>query len=240
MAYGLTKSANFVRASSQYLNRATNLGIATNLTIEGWISPATQPGSGAAMTAFGVRGTTNNNLAAISYIDVAGTKNIQYELNADNVAGFTANFAATLANGSWNHVALTFDGTNVLCYLNGVQVTSFTSAIGGSSTNSFTIGTHPNIAGVTTQFWDGNVSLVRGWSSVLSAATILANICNVYGTATTNMVGEWSLDNVLTDASGNAFTLTNNAAATFTASVPSTCAVATTSYVSQLLTLNVG
>lgn len=141
----------------------------------------------------------------------------------------------TPSTGTWYHVAATHDTSgNVKFYINGVQQgttqTGARTAIAGADTNSFFIGGYSTTGGTTvtnTTITNGNISLVRFWSSVRTVTEINDNKCNVFGGAQTNMIGEWSLDNVLTDASGNGFTLTNNGSATFTSSVPSTCSAST-------------
>ena len=131
------------------------------------------------------------------------------------------------STGVWYHVAVTrVSATGVVkIYVDGTEVASATGNTGAtaSSTSALTIG---NFASDTTNLpFDGRISLVRVWNVVRTATQISDNKCTVYGTATTNMQGEWSLNDVLTDASGNASTLTNSGAVVFAADVPSVCSV---------------
>jgi hypothetical protein len=221
-AYGLTKSANFVSASTQYLNRATNLGVATNITMETWIRVASAPASGSAKAMMGVRGTTGKNVYALEYANNAGTLQFQVRANQDNIVSNTYVFTKTFTVGTWYHVSMTNDGTTVKGQIDHVEVisTAYPGAGSGAPPQEFRIGAHPwDEVGK----WDGDISLARVWSTALSNDTIDANKCTVYGGAQANMLGEWSLDNVLTDAGGSGFTLTNNGVVTFTSTVPSTC-----------------
>ena len=65
--------------------------------------------------------------------------------------------------------------------------------------------------------------MVRFWSDVRTVTEIANNMCVVFGTAEAGMIGEWSLNDVLTDTSGNGFTLTNYNTATFTTALPGIC-----------------
>lgn len=239
MAYGLTQSADLERSSSQYFSAAdsASLSITGNLTAEAWIKLESLPASGEEYDIISKHdnGASANGRSWItSYENSGGTYQFRWRNSSDGSSAnqSTATWTSTLSTGTWYHVAFAYStaGT-VICYLNGSSLGS----VGSQQTSIFnsvtrvTVGARDAGSGTAAAFLDGRISLARLWDTTRSAGDILANICNVYGTATTNMQAEWSLNNVLTDASGNSNTLTNNNTATFGVDTPAVCIPVTNS-----------
>lgn len=230
MAYGLTKSAHLVDSSNQYFSVAggSALAIGNNMTIEGWFYFPTVNSS--LPTGFLVGKWADAVVANCSFYWLISTASsatiLQFHCASGSSESDSPQVSWSPSANTWYHLAITFASGTVKFYVNGVQQgTDQTCNKSSFNTNS---GTNTNIGtdrSSTAGNIDCNVSLVRIWSEARSAANLLANMCNVFGTATTNMAAEWSLDNVLTDASGNGLTLTNNNTATFETNTPSTCAV---------------
>ncbi len=126
--------------------------------------------------------------------------------------------------GVWYHIAGTRDGSSGVgtLYVDGVQKAQTVSLSGPveSSEDPLYIGAWGPTHIIPL---DGRVSLVRVWNTVRSSSDILNNMCNVYGTATANLQAEWSLDNVLSDASANGYDLMSSGLATFATDTPSIC-----------------
>lgn len=231
-----------VAASTQYLSaaNASVLNPATTITIEAWVKFASTNNASYAVASKGNVGGISGPM--IFYINPStGTMNL-YVSNGATTTTSTVSWTPTVS--TWYHVAAVNDGVaDVLFYVNGVQqgaTQTGANIFNTTDTAPFFIGAYSTngTTGNAANF-DGQVSLVRYWSIAESASTILANMCTVFGSAQTSMIGEWSLDNVLTDASGNSLTLTNGNTVTFTTDTPATCAVATkTSF--SLSTLGVG
>lgn len=232
MPYGLTKSPLIVAATPSLLHTATSiavLDITGDVTVEAWVKFTSMPADRANIV-------SKPNAAKSGYsnysLEVLKT-GANYDLRL--VVSVAATPFQAVIKTSWNpnlsqwyHVAATRISATGACeiVIDGVSAATATTTTGAtdSSTSPLTIG---NFAPDTTNLpLDGRVSLVRVWNVQRSAATINTNKCNVYGTATTNMQGEWSLDNVLTDASGNGSTLTNVGSVLFATDTPSTCAAA--------------
>ncbi len=255
MAYGLTQSLGLAKASSQFASRAdtASLSIVASFTIEGWVKPASTPGAGSGYTIASKFDSPTNqrcwNLQLDNGNSSAGS-NVLFmygDVLGDNSIPTSAYCTWSPSTGVWYHVAgaLTV-GTpaTIALFINGVSqsitynVQSNTVAIADGN-NPTAIGTL-NTLGTPVLFWDGQVSLFRLWSVVRTEAEILANMCAVLG-ATTNLAAEWTFDNVYTDNSGNANTLTSSGSPTFSADVPATCGSAVaTARLPQLLTLGVG
>lgn len=235
MAYGLTQSALLVAATPSYFNTGTSissLDITGDITVEAWIKISSLPSDRATIIG-------KANAAGDGY----GSYNLEIQktgadFNLRAVLAFSASpespvskLAWNPSTGVWYHVAYTRVSSTGACeiVIDGASAATGTSTTGAAdaSTSSLFIG---RFGAATSLPFDGRVSLVRVWNVQRSAATISANMCNVFGTATTNMQAEWSLNNVVTDASGNGSTLTNVNSVTFGVDTPGTCATVSTAH----------
>jgi len=234
MAYGLTKSLDLELGSSQYARitdaSQTGLQFTTAMTLEAWVKIESAPSDSNLSIASKFENTSSQNQRSywFRYMDAAGAKTLSLIVSDDGTNAESLSVSQTLTVGTWYHVAVTWLGSTSTAkfYVDGSQVgTDQTGAVTSLFNNDapFAVGVINDDA--PSNFFDGLVSLVRAWSVVRTEAEISANICNVFGTATTNMQGEWSLNDVYTDASGNGNTLSAINVPVFATDVPSTCAV---------------
>lgn len=245
MAYGLTKSAHLVAASSQSLTRADNatFDITSDLTIEGWVRLASGAngflvskwGDSISWARAGYELRLNQSTGALT-LSIAGSGSSEPSLVSTSVTG-------TLTADTWYHVAVVYDASagSAAYYINGVQQgttqTGHDTAINNNSL-PFGIGCNHNGSDAPANFLSADISLVRLWAETRTEAQIADNACNVLG-ATTNLKGEWTLDDVVTDNSGNGNTLTNNGTVTFTTELPATClSTAYTQDLTEVITLS--
>ena len=208
MAYGLTKSATLATASSQYFSVADNaaLRVVNGWTFEAWIKPATIQYQSITRIRSGENGWG-------VFLNSDGT--VRAEAGSGAFDG--ANSTGTITVDEWVHIKVYFNGASTKIYLNGSL----------DSTVSIPNITNPNTtvyigSSGAANYFDGQISLVRIWNNDHGSTD---DKCTVYGAAESNMNAEWSLDDVLTDASGNGNTLTNNNSITFATDTPATCAV---------------
>ena len=224
MAYGLTKSKNFVLASSQYLSRGDSFGLSqlASHTFECWIKIPSQPGTNVQWgiwTLFWAQAGLR-----IWYQDTAGTKGFMVMRHGWFVQQNNFVHNVTLTPGQWYHIAYSYNGNATILYIDGVQVASGNLGNNTGSTLSVT-STLGSSAGNSTpgELFNGNISLARLWSTVRTQSEISANMCNVFGGATTGLVAEWSLDNVVTSAPSNTYPWTENNSPAYQSDVPSIC-----------------
>lgn len=231
MAYGLTQSADLERSSSQYFYAAdsTSLSPTGNLTLEATINLESLPASGEEYDIMSKHdnGDANKRSFATTYENSGGTLRFIWRVSSDGTSAnqTSATWNYTLSTGVFYRVAFAYSTAGTVeCVVNGVSLGSVGSQKTSiyNSDQRFTIGAR-NSNGTPAAFFDGKISLVRMWDTTRSVSDIASSACVVYGTATANLLAEWSLNNVLTDASGNSNTLTNVNTAIFVASVPSTC-----------------
>src|SRR6266513_5324897 len=154
-----------------------------------WVNPK--------VAASGFHAVVVKNYTYFLYASVSG-----YCGNGGVLAGFanTAVCTATpLAANTWTHLAVTYDGTTLSLFRNGVLVASrAASGAAPSSTGTLQIG-----ASQFGEYFNGLIDEVRIYDRALSASDIQA----LLGAAPTPPVAAWRLDegtgSVAADASGN-------------------------------------
>ena len=226
----ITSTTTFeVRAESNKNNALTFLGSGTNpthvvvgneinkvfrnkdqITVEAWAKTNT---------------STNFQTIAGNYGDFGNT--LQFLLRLDNnQASFwvgtgpnPANYVqvvgtTTIAPGSWNHFAGTYDGTTLSIYVNGVlENTVALSATMPDIDNNFSIG-----GGLSnnTEYFNGDITGVRVWNIARSGTDLNADKDQCIAGNTPGLVAMYNMidglgSGVLTDESVNGYngTLTN-------------------------------
>jgi len=210
----LTAGAIAFNGTSQYLSTAANtaLDLPGDFTIESWVYPT---GSKVTADVVASRWISGDRVWLLNF---GATSNLVFQANGATL--ITYSFSITY--NTWYHVAVTRSGTTVTLWLNGVSVGT------GTSSYNFTSATRPLLIGRNgdstdgTQDWLGYISnfrIVKGTAvytttftppqSVLPAVTNTSLLLNVVDSAS-----------FITDNSPNAFALTNNGTATWTASGP--------------------
>lgn len=156
-----------------------------NLTIEAWVN---------------IGGTTTANTVLNK-----GAASFDYQLGINATTAnpfFRAQGVIVLANtivmtpGVWTHLAVTYDGTTVMFYKNGVMSFSSTiSAPPGSSANEMRIGRGNSDAG------SGRLDEIRVWSVARTQAEISANMCNKWiPNNTAGLKAKWHMDSTFVDS----------------------------------------
>lgn len=228
-AAGITQSPTF-NGTNQYLSRTnaaqTGLGLTGNFTLECWVNFNVLPSVSGSSNDLIAKGDNNGGYRL--FVTTGNLLRVGYRSAATDLTAIQSSAAISgLATGTWFHLAaaVNVSAKTAVLTVNGSAVAN-TVAVANSTTvandilASFTLGALDN-DGSPTDYSNTRLSVCRVWTTNQSAATINANKCTVFGSAQTNLVGEWSLDNVLTDGSGNGNTLTNNGTVTFGAGVPS-------------------
>lgn len=89
----------------------------------------------------------------------------------DNYTRF--NGPGSFPTGVWTHVAFTWDGTNALFYVNGVQSSGTPSSLLiNAAAGSFTVGESSQLAN---EVWNGDIDEVRLWTCVKSQTEVASD-----------------------------------------------------------------
>ena len=154
-----------------YVQIGGSYNLSGSRTIEGWVFPSTNSGDGTPIFVGGASG-------AGDMFGIAGTSgncNVgQYNLYVDHWGYSCVNGAVAVAPNTWNHVAMTFDGTNILFYVNGVAGPGVPQTLYNYNLNTATIGGNV-IGGSTTQpYYSGLMDGLSIYNRALSAGEIAA------------------------------------------------------------------
>lgn len=225
--YGLTKSLDIESTSNQTASRADSalLSITGNLTLECWVKPESIVDGETYVIAGKFVSTDDNRSYRFALVNIAGVKKLRSNITntGSNVGGGQVDSSSvTINTATWYHTAMVYtaSGGSTRFVLDGVDVNTGT----GQPTSIYDSTAIFEIGGADAgSYFDGGVSLCRVWNTARTTAQINDNKCNVFGTAQTGLVAEWSLDNVYTDASGNGLTLTGNNTPVFATDVPAIC-----------------
>lgn len=246
MATFATQSAS-LNGSTQGFSAADNASTSPtgDMTCEAWVKLTAEPGVSVEydiMSKHDNGGGANGRSFTMTYLNNAGTLQFTTRISSD---GTSANQTVgtlnhTFGTGTWHHIAFSYTASTgtIVVVKNGTSLGSITGHKTSifDSTTALTIGIRGDL---TSASLNGRIGTARLWKGVArTAAQINADICTTYGCPQTNLSGEWSLNNVLTDSSGNANTLTNVGTATFSADVTSTCPLSGISFDSVSIETN--
>lgn len=219
-----TQSATLVLDQAKYLSISnasqTGLGFTGDCTAEAWIKITSFTGED---QQYFTKWDTTSNLSYLFFIAGAGNA-IGITITGNGSSGQAATVSYSFPTNTWTHVAVSYTAAShtIEVIVNGVSQGTATGSLGTSifnGTSPVGVGSRP---GAGQAQINGAQSVTRAWSTVRTASQVLANMCNVLGT-TTGLKAEWTLNNVLTDNSGNGNTLTNTGSVPFAADVPSIC-----------------
>jgi len=128
---------------SKYLDVGNDLSIGGgNIGISCWYKPATTPsGNYDTLIYQGDAGT--NVHYTVNYVDSSGVK-LLYTRGKNGVGDQQVTHAVTLSNGTWYHLVLNYNGTNVEGFLNGSSVgtTAASGSGSGGDSDALTIGAY--------------------------------------------------------------------------------------------------
>lgn len=216
-----------VQSSSQFARTTTDgLEISGDMTIAGWIKPASVPG--APSLDFTIAGkvdadqnanTRSYNFQYATQYPNVGTGTILWMRISDGVNQLKDGIYVNLGVGSWRHVAVVYTASKGQCefFVDGASIgvkTGFPTSIGASPTTPFCIGATwaSRSPFSTTEYMNGELDDIYVWSRALSASEIAAahsSPCTF--TPGANQAGHWAFENNYADSAGtNTLTPVNN------------------------------
>jgi hypothetical protein len=124
---------------------------------------------------------TPTQFSILSWVNIGNVNSGYRTIYADNVKGLWLNNRVinyypvhtglnTLNINQWYLITITYNGSLVISYINGILDKSVNATTGLPSTVSTSIGGHDNI-----EFFNGNISNVQIYNRALSAAEVLQN-----------------------------------------------------------------
>lgn len=167
--------ANCVRASSQYLSNASNLGITTgNISLMAWINVAALPTSAGDIWGIVNKGDATSNIQYSLYLyNEGGTQKVVFNRQIQSVRNDELKYTASLSTSAWHHIVGTYDGTNSRLYVDGALVagpTAFSGTGGSAGVSVLQVGrSESRLSG---SYFNGKIDIAAVWNTVLSAADV--------------------------------------------------------------------
>ncbi len=213
-------AAKLVAASSQYFSKASpsGLSITGDLSITAWINIATAgPNTNQAFSIVTKYGTSGNRGYQFFVDNTSSVFTLTLGLSVNGTTQvFVKSSGLDISSlvGRWSHVGVSYVASTGIAtfYINGNIAGSSSGGPSSifASTADLNIGSLVNAGG--SDYFDGYMAGIKIYNTALSQANIINSMFNFN---ISGVQGNWSLNNVLTDNSGNTNTLTNNGAATF-------------------------
>lgn len=173
-----------------------NLDLSSNFSLETWIYPTIFSANFWDNTIIGKDADENSGSGYVLRCGGAGILNF----NLGTAAGWkeVSSTANALTLNTWQHVAATYDGSNLKIYVNGIQVGSAANT-SAAKPNSMALNIGAGYNGGQRRF-NGKIDDVKIWSTTLSMATIAAwqnnNITGVHPNYA-NLIAYYKFDNEL-------------------------------------------
>jgi hypothetical protein len=173
----INNAVKVVRSSSQYLNRASALGTTVGgpVTISTWINLASLPSLGQFYTIAQVGSGTQSPYIyyILNYENNGGTLQLNFNRSQACVQNNPQRYSVAFTTGTWHHIVMTYDGTNVTGYVDGLQVSQ--QAESGNGTNCSPDGWSAfgsGYSGGPLNGFDGTIDETGVWGRALSAGEV--------------------------------------------------------------------
>ncbi|MEO8505355.1 MAG: LamG domain-containing protein [Acidobacteriota bacterium] len=164
----------------------------SGFTLEAWVN-VTDPG--------GCSSIAGKGYQSAWWVGICGTTLRSYLRGSSGPAGteFGLRDAGKIPPGQWTHVAVVFDGSHRIHYINGEQV-GFFAETSGLTTNSSAVRIASDV-NYNNHTPVGGIDEVRLWNVGRSQDQIRGSI-NVPLSSGTGLVASWHLDNSTIDSAG--------------------------------------
>jgi len=115
-------------ASYSYSKLASNLGITNGaITIAGWFKPSVYSSSNNCLV-----GLTDSSTFVSYYIERSSSTNVNFAREKGSIGTQQVGATYTFDGSSWYHLALTYNGTTLIAYINGIAQGSVSASGNGS------------------------------------------------------------------------------------------------------------
>lgn len=208
----LGNALNFDGTSDIVYGTATSLPQgATARTVEGWVKIPN--GATSAMTLFNYGGYGSNFGNNKRFCLLASGGGGYIYLAGDN-NDFNTN--VSINDGKWHHIAVTYNGTTLTIYKDGISVGS-TSKTFATVGNEFQIGGNPrnNSTSNTTgnpwgEFLQGSVEEIRVWNTARSQSEIQANMFSFIDPSTSGLLVYYNFNQGVAGGTNTGITTLND------------------------------
>ncbi len=172
---------------------------ANNASIESWINPTTLPTAGQEYYISSNGDASNPNTAAL-LINTGGSTRLAFRYRTSTGSQTATSPAVSFGTGSFHHMAVTANGTNVKFYVDG-SLFSTVAVVGSPQTfNNFVAG-DPSITlyvggslGATNRTFDGKIDELAVYNRALTAA----EVSRIFAIGGADKGGNWTRNTTVT------------------------------------------
>ena len=172
---------------------------ANNVSVESWINPATLPTAGQEYY-IGSNGDANNPNFAAFLTNTGGSTRLAFRYRTSTGSQTATSPAVSFGTGSFHHIAVTTNGTNVKFYVDGTLF-GIVVVVGSPQTfNNFVVG-DPSVTlyigggiGVTNRTFDGKIDELAIYNRALTAA----EISRIFSIGGADKGGNWTRNTTVT------------------------------------------
>lgn len=179
VSYGPALIANGLDLGSSNTNKALIRSAGVGYTgsnnpgsISLWVKVNSQPGTNVIYTLASMNGGSNpnNTRMMVRYVDNSGTKQVAF-IRQSSAFNEGTTYNVTLSTSAFTHVVMTYNGSTILGYVNGVQQASLSSSSSsGGDSPTFGLGANPEDS--TQQPSSVWIDEVGTWSRELTSAEV--------------------------------------------------------------------
>lgn len=160
----------FTASSSNYLKYSSNLGITSGaMTIALWAKVPAQRGQ----TYVSHSGNTG---AIVTYVGFTNYSTFWVDRSRNGIADDNLFYNVNVSDNVWHHFVYTYDGTNMIIYIDGVNVTNRVST--GTGSVPYTAGLWISSQLSSSNFVTGNLSNVYIYNRALTSVEV-KNMANL-------------------------------------------------------------
>ncbi len=208
-------------------NTATSLSGSNSFTVSAWIYPRdTTSFQSLALKGLGCSSFENWYFRLGGSASLTDPGKVVFGFHTSNSsAGSFVTSTAKLPINTWTHVAITYNGANLLLYINGtLNNSAVATGTPWASTEKIYIGSDPGCGGRLA--FNGRMDEFQIWNTVRSVQDIVASYNGLVPPASANLGGYWRFDerngNTAYDvtANGNHGTLNGNASRQIPSTAP--------------------
>jgi hypothetical protein len=178
---------SFTATGTNYFDVASNSSLrVSQFSVAAWFKTSTNFASEAFIVNKGGVGSDSAGQNQNYQISMNSGEQIQVGFETGTGADFFIHSPSTYNDNQWHYAVVTYDGTTIRLYLDGIQVA--TKATGGvspetSGTKPVRVAANSRVSPPTSNFFTGSVDEVRIWNRALSSSEVTGAFGGTFNTA---------------------------------------------------------
>jgi len=176
----------FTATGTNYFDVASSSSLRiSQFSVAAWFKTSTNFASEAFIVNKGGTGSDSSGQNQNYQISMNSAEQIKVGFESGTGADFFVNSPSTYNDNQWHYAVVTYEGTTIRLYIDGIQVA--TKSTGGaapetSGTKPVRIAANSRVTPPTSNFFTGNVDEVRIWNRALSSSEVTSAFGGTFNT----------------------------------------------------------